>query len=435
MQINYMKKSAFALFFALLGGFAANAQDTLKTDAPEDTVASAVARLTHEMDALKKIKISGYVQAQFQEADSAGAKTYEGGDFAPLEDKRFMIRRGRVKVAYVNALTQGVVQIDATEKGMAMVEAYMVATEPWLRAFSITAGVFNRPFGYEIPYSSSLRESPERGRMSQIIMPGERDLGAMITFQMPKDSPWNWLKIQGGMFNGTGRNAVEFDTQKDFIGQLVITRSNKAENFKYSGGLSYYDGGVRQFSKKVWTMGTDSLSNPVFIVDSTSGNVGKYATRQYMGADAQFSLSWVGGTTTLRGEYIQGTQAGTSSSTTSFTAAPSSTTDMYIRHFNGAYFYFIQNILQSKHTIVVKYDWYDPNTDIAGDQIKGGSTKTGAADIKFTTLGLGYIFHWDQNVKLMAYYDLVKNETSKNLTGYHQNILDEVFTLRMQYKF
>ena len=49
-----------------------------------------------------------------------------------------------------------------------------------------------------------LRESPERGRMSQLIFPNERDLGAMLTIQGPKLSNWNWLKLEAGLFNGTG---------------------------------------------------------------------------------------------------------------------------------------------------------------------------------------------------------------------------------------
>ena len=178
-------------------------------------------------------------------------------------------------------------------------------------------------------------------------------------------------------------------------------------------------------------MDADS-TGPLFHVDSTSTNIGMYARRQYMGADFQTSLYWIGGVTTIRAEFIQGFQPGTSSSSTSFAAAPSG--DMFNREFNGAYFYFTQNILQSKHQIVVKYDWYDPNTSVEGTEIRGGSSKTSSADIKYTTIGLGYIFHWDHNIKIMAYYDMVTNENTK-IAGYTKDVRDNVLTLRMQYKF
>jgi hypothetical protein len=174
------------------------------------------------------------------------------------------------------------------------------------------------------------------------------------------------------------------------------------------------------------------------------------AKRQYYGIDAQISFDFPFGITTLRGEYIAGTQPGTSSSSTSPSAQPVDSKgvilDNYNRHFNGAYFYLVQNIFQSKHQIVLKYDWYDPNTDVKGDNVAlnkfaygpGTSIKTtGTADLKYTTIGVGYIFKVDNNLKFTVYYDMVKNETSKFLTssGYWKDVKDNVLTIRAQYKF
>ena len=50
----------------------------------------------------------------------------------------------------------------------------------------MSAGFFARPYGFEVNLSSRIRETPERGRMSQILMPGERDLGVMISFEPQK---------------------------------------------------------------------------------------------------------------------------------------------------------------------------------------------------------------------------------------------------------
>jgi hypothetical protein len=153
-----------------------------------------------------------------------------------------------------------------------------------------------------------------------------------------------------------------------------------------------------------------------------------------MGADAQVVYPFPFGITTIRAEYIMGTQSGTSSSSTSFSTAP--TSDIYMRSFNGAYFYFVQNIWKTKHQIVVKYDWYDPNTEIGGNDLKDASvTHLSSADVKYTTLGFGYTYQHDKNVKLMVYYDMVTNETSANLNGYHKDIKDNVLTIRMQYRF
>jgi hypothetical protein len=89
--------------------------------------------------------------------------------------------------------------------------------------------------------------------------------------------------------------------------------------------------------------------------------------------------------------------------------------------------------------LIVKYDWYDPNTDVSGDEIgkavKAGFKPTNATDIKYQTLGLGLAYRWDANVKITAYYDNIKNETSNNLSGFTKDIPDDLFTLRVQVKF
>ncbi len=424
--------------------FKLNAQEAQET--PLDTLTRAVSKLQEDFALFKKVKISGYIQAQFQVADSSGVPSFAGGDFKSNVDKRFTVRRGRVKIVYDNRLTQFVFQLDANETEIRTKEAYVKFTEPWLQAVSLQMGIFDVPFGYEAPNSSSALESPERGRMSQTLLPGENDLGGMLTFQMPKTSKFNFLKFEAGMFNGTAGKASDFDFQKDFISRLSVAKSSKSEKFKYGLGVSFYDGGVRQANKYIYKT-IDSIPNNSgkygFVVDSATTNTGKIAQRQYMGIDAQISFDFPFGITTLKGEYIQGVQPGSSSSTKSPSAALSDasaythTADTYLRSFNGAYFYFIQNIMQTKHQIVIKYDWYDPNTKVSGDQIAASGSKLGTADLKYSTLGVGYNYKWDNNIKLSFYYDMVTNETSKNLTskGYWKDIPDNVFTMRFQYKF
>ena len=401
---------------------------------PMDTLATAVSKLQTDMELLKKIKVSGYIQAQFQVADSAGIGSFAGGDFAPNTDKRFLVRRGRLKVTYDNATTQYVLQVDATPTGVVIKDVYVLFKEPWTNYFSLQAGVFNRPFGFEVPYSSSMRESPERSRFTQTLFPGERDLGAKIAFQPPKTSKWNFLRIEGGMFNGTGTTANDFDFQKDFIGNIGINSVTRNEKINYGLRFSYYDGGYRQPTKFVYD-GIESLSNgnPGFIVDSADSNKGNIGRRRYVGGDFQLNLDNSFGITSLRGEYIQGKQPGTSTSTLSPSALPA--TDTYIRNFNGAYFYFLQNLGPTKHQLIFKYDWYDPNSNVRGDDIgKAGSNLSGT-DLKYTTIGIGWIYHWDANIRIMVYGDLVTNETSNNLSGFTKDIKDNVLTFRIQYKF
>lgn len=401
---------------------------------PLDTLTNFTQKIASDVFNTKKLKISGYVQAQYQIADTAGAASYAGGNFPATLDNRFSVRRGRFKFLYDGSpYTQLVMQVDVTEKGVGIKDAYARVAEPFLNAFSLTAGVQDRPFGFEISYSSNNRESPERSRLFQTIFPGERDLGAKLTFQAPKGDPWNILKIDAGFYNGTGNTAVDFDNKKDFISHIALNRTTLNEKISYGFGASYYDGGVRQATKNIYSyMTTDASGLNKFTLDNSTSNVEQFAKRQYWGLDAQVSFESPLGFTTFRAEYIEGTQPGTAATTVSPAVDPAA--DTYLRKFNGAYFNLIQT-LGARHKIIAKYDWYDPNTQVEGNDIGKANSFTSKTDIKYNTLGLGYIFNYDTNVKFVVYYDIVTNETSANLKGYNNDLKDNVWTFRMQYKF
>jgi phosphate-selective porin len=106
----------------------------------------------------------------------------------------------------------------------------------------------------------------------------------------------------------------------------------------------------------------------------------------------------------------------------------------YVRHFDGAFFYYLQNIVNVKHQLLVKYDWYDPNIKVSGSEIGMPGANLTAADIKFSTLGLGYVYYFSDMLKLIFYYDFVKNETTQ-LSGYTSDLKDNIFTLRLQFRF
>ena len=91
--------------------------------------------------------------------------------------------------------------------------------------------------------------------------------------------------------------------------------------------------------------------------------------------------------------------------------------------------------MKTKYKLVVKYEWFDPNTNVDDDIIGAkANSRTSKADIAYTTLGLGVLYDYDDNVRVTAYYDITTNE-STNLAGYTNDLKDNVFTLRIQYKF
>jgi len=461
----------------------ANAESTVDEKITEvkgqvDGLNETVLAIQPVIDALAKIKVSGYIQGQFQSAQNDNVKSFAGGNFPTLTHNRFMVRRGRIKFNYDNTSTNYVLQFDVTENGFATKDAYVTVREPWLKTAELWAGVFNRPFGFEIEYSSSSRETPERTRMFQTLFPGERDLGMKLEIR-PQIDVLNLFNLKVGLFNGNGI-AAETDNNKDIIGRFGISLPFTDENLAIDAGVSAYMGKVQldvpssssssslaKDSSWIKTAsGLDSVKSYSYTLKSISTTTTpkiykldapnstptaqdasvQTADRQYIGGDFQlyYDVPVLGGFS-LRGEYISGKQPGSKSDNKFYARGAG---DIYLRNFAGYYINYVQNI-GNDNQFILKYDVFDPNTDVTGNDIGkvGGNTKLGWADIKYTTLGLGWIYHWDANVKFVLYYDMVTNEkinsaaTSSTLVNgssdlmYKNDIHDDVVTFRVQYRF
>ncbi len=402
------------------------------------------------LKSLQKLKFSGYIQSQYQWADTSGNPNYKignfaGGEFSQNVRDRFMVRRGRLKAAYTGDLTQYVLQIDVTQGGVGIKDAYIQITEPWLKNFTLTSGIFDRPFGFELAYSSGQRESPERSRLFQTLFPGEREIGMMIGYKNEGDGFLSHINFKGGVFNGVLNTASENDRTKDFIGRLGFTAPFQEQNLAIDGGMSLYMGKVTSNSRAVYSI---DKSTKTFVTDSAmTDSLGKF-DRKYIGADIQIyydiPVEWLGGFS-VRGEFITGDQPGTASSDRFYNNAHGGTvTPLYQRKFQGWYLTYIQNF-GLKNQLILKYDVYDPNTKVKGKDIGATATSISgrrltATDVAFSTLGLGWIYHWDSNVKFVAYYDMVSNEKANqsatgSLSKYTKDLKDNVFTFRIQYRF
>ena len=244
-------------------------QDTLKENVStlrdkiggvEERVATAEADLAK----LTKIKISGYVQAQWQHFEAANA----------YPSNYLTIRRARFKLQYEPA--QGVVfvlQPDFQPSNFVIKEAYAKLNDPWMKTFSLWVGKFNRP-NYEVEYSSSDLENLERSRVITTLYPGEYAIGAKLEITPPSIP----LKFQLALFNGndgltipdaTGANLnpdnKDFDNFKDLMARLTYS-------FKLGkwGGLTIGAHGYYGFLKAT----TDTVLKSDYTVDK-SISVGK----------------------------------------------------------------------------------------------------------------------------------------------------------------
>ena len=308
-----------------------------------DSFGEAFTELKNIVDNLNRMKLSGYLQAQYVHDDSSvDALT---NPTTTRNRDQFSLRRARIKFTYQFASTSRfVLQPDITSSGVTLKDGYVEFTEPWTAwRNTLTAGQFNWPFGFEIMYSSSSREMPERSRVVRTLFPGERDRGVMLSGRGFLDR----FLYQVAVVNGTGTSqSFDFNKGKDLVGRVA-------------GTFGPLDIGVSAYR------GTD-------LAATTAQPAGVEFDKERTGVDFQLVTPIPG--LGVRGEYITGKERGAD--------------------VDGWYAYLIQNI-GTRHQFVARADDYDPNTDISNT----------AATRSTMTLGGSYIFHWDANSKVMLAYE------------------------------
>jgi phosphate-selective porin len=398
-----MKKITIIICLVILSlnGFSQSTADTLQEkittiDGKLSSLDERVALNESDLSKLTKIKISGYVQAQFVSYQDGLLKTNDANN-------TFFVRRARIKISY--EATDGlkfVLQPDFSTGNLALKDAYAVASLRNLRSLTLWAGQFNRP-NYEVEYSSSQREVMERSRVILNLYPGEREVGAKLEFA-PVAIP---LKLQMAVLNGnfTGNQLNDVDSRKDIMARATYSLKFPGAGVGIDFGAHMYYGGLMAKNKYI--------QNYENVMDSTAGNAGSYMDKKWGGAEMQAYFDVLGGLA-LKGEYLAGKNA---------YAGDSKSNPNKTKEFSGYYVYLIKNI-GAKNQLVGRYDYFDPNTKLSGN--------AAGKDIYYKTLAIAWQFYLNENIRISAQYAMPKNETN---TANPEDIADNVFTLRLQAKF
>lgn len=384
------------------------------------------------------VHLSGYLQPQFQMTQTEGAANYSGGNFLEHSKNRFMLRRARFKIDYLynhdkKPNVYFSLQVDATERGVYVRDMFGVIIDPKWKRFRLYGGLFALPFGFETNLSSGVREVPERGRMNQILMPRERDLGVMLAYE-PVFATNKWrdgFVLKLGLFNGTGlTHPGDPDSYKDLVGKFDFAPFKLSPNWSMNIDFSGYYGAVKSSnSRKV----TFSIRPEKTVRESdNASNLNRKIERRYFGTDMQIARQYPWGKSEFRAEYIMGRQPGSSQSSNTY--IPGINESVYLRPFHGAYFYFLQHLGHPNHQILLKYDFYDPNRAVSGMSVGSINSHTTMADIAYETVGMGYSYIINDHLKATIFYDFIFNEATA-LPDFRSDIDDDVFTTRVQFSF
>lgn len=391
-----------------------------------DGVADRTTELENTVSNLAKLKISGYVQPQWnwQDVDSLGNQLNSRNAFS--------IRRGRVKFVHKSGDIGATVYPDITENGVVIKEVF--ANWDITKQLTVYMGSMNRPFGYEIAYSSSSREVTERSLAEQRLFNGERDLGLQLTYNPTIGDIKPTIEL--GLFNGSdnfgagpvgglfgSNNKLGFgftpigtgaayalttgvtdsafkasvnsalgkegvltlaangaaigQPAKELIGHLRVPFLISDEfSFDIGGSISLggitepsdvvakYDGanGALQLHKSDNTKAGHSFTN--------QNNTFLQTNRSIMGVDGQFYLSvFPFGGTIVKGELYTGQMPFYGSAflftTADATALGAPVASTVYKKVMGMYVMLVQNLMDNLQ-IAARIDSYDPNTQVAG---------------------------------------------------------------------
>jgi hypothetical protein len=380
------------------------------------------------VDALKRIKVSGYIQGQYEWHDDAGAGL-DASFGATKGTNRFRVRRGRLKTLYQGHMAEYMLQIDVTPDGVVIKDAEAslvlddtVFASPTPYEVKLTIGQLKAPFGYELVQSSGDREMPERSRMLAVLYPGERDRGLRLT---AKYGPLRFASaiLNGNVFPAVSTfsgistrvsdpiaGAIDQSSAKDFVGRLGAD----FEFIVFGASLHYGS-----------TIATTAGKAAAGMAAAVPSSYQRFR-RTRVGGDAQAYLDvpMVGGLV-LRGEIIYAMDKNRDYAGVTANACRD------VKSL-GWYATLVQNV-GDHFGVVFRMDQFDKNRGVGDSCLMDPATsmidsvKNAKVD-KVTTIGGGAIIHVSHNLKATAIYEHVGEQGALATDN-------DIFTLRMQAKF
>lgn len=309
---------------------AAPTVDVAALEGKVDALAEQLAETRGDVASLKKLKLSGYMQARWawNEAASYNASAAAATPTTPSQNG-FFIRRGRFKAAYDAGTSGYVAQIDITPNGVVIKEGYATVKLPY--GLAVDAGLQLFPFGYEVfARSSSDLDTLERARVTRAFLGGEYDLGLALRGKV------SMVNFKVGLFNGNGIDSGQVgrdnDQLKDVIGRAWVDLGT------VTAGVSGWYGKTKAYNR---------ADDKTFDRNRVAVDVQTYLDLLPIGGTA-LKGEWMWGHTTIGGTLGAG---GNLPAATSAAPVPTG---------SGWYLLATQNVL-AYNQLAVKYEQYMPN--------------------------------------------------------------------------
>lgn len=187
------------------------------------------------------IEISGFMQILGQ-MGSAGAPMKVGSERdAHSNEYRMGIRRGQLTAIRQKNGWMGRIDVGISEKSV--VPFFLYFRKTWESGHFIHAGLSPIPFGFELPFSTTKRETWERSNYISDLFPEERDFLVQAHFQQGWQEGKHLLSTDVALLSGEGTQIMNSRTPK-LLGKVEMTHKMGSNSLTY--GFSGYWGQVPQ---------------------------------------------------------------------------------------------------------------------------------------------------------------------------------------------
>ena len=323
-------------------------------------------------DLREALHFSGFVQTDWTISNQESQDQLNGATGAPLNQDKFVLRRGHLRADVDYGMVLGALEIDAnTVQGPQLRPIDAEASfrwpakptyeQPYLMA---TMGLMRTPFGFEVLEKDNERPFLERSTVIRAMFPGEFDLGFRL------QGGWRFLNYALGLMNGDPIGESAFpDRDPNHSKDLVFRagfESSHNDRIRVEGGMSgvsgtgFHPGTPSTKDTLVWR---DVNEDGVVSLDEIQVISGKGATpsqnfhRFAIGADLRviFDLPVIG-KLSLRGEIVRGSNLDRAVEVADPVSAGHDLREI------GWYLGFTQQVTEYG-LFGVRYDRYNPDSD------------------------------------------------------------------------
>lgn len=382
------------------------------------------------------LHISGYLQTQFESNQSSEDQLQQGG--APLNQDRFSLRRGRLRLDRGWEYANATLELDAnTTRGMSVgirrAEGSLLyrgnnsAEQPPLIMLSL--GVTDLPFGFELLEFARARPFMERSLGSLALFPTEMDIGVKLSGAV------SFLRYAFAITNGEpvdnlpGRYPRDPNAAKDFSGRVGVETQPLAQ-LSISGGTSFYQGtgfhpgtNATKPSFNWLDINEDRMieDGELQAVPGTAATPSLNFKRWAYGLDLEFVLRTKAGESRLLAEGFLA-----SNLDRSYLIADPGLGQNDLRE-AGGYVALVQDVTRWGQ-VGFRASYYDPNADIF-QNVRGRQVPTSLA---VTTLSPLVALRLEDRARLSFQYDFVHDFLAKDAQGVPSDAKNNQLTLRLQ---